>query len=514
MGLLDGYLTGGQGQGGLLGSLLKQIMERQQQQQPQMVPTGLQSNMPAPSAWQFANTSALPQGGSPMPMQQQAPPLPPPINVPDATTMQLPPNARPTAQQSPDLGLPPPPATIAPANAASPDFGDRMTAGFQGLTHSPTLISGLGNLIAGMSTGQRSDPQGMQQQQQQATFQALVARGVPPAEAQAATLNPAILAATAKKYFETQPLQHDKIKDALGSESPIVFNPNTGKYTDMGGKPLGGGGDTGPGGNLTAMAPGVKFDANKSGDDYLAQFSPEVRAAVKSYIAGDVLPSGNPRQNGIANFAKTVAQKYGQDMGIPVSDALYSERRRYRTELGSNSASTAGGQSKAFAQGIEHASALADVLQKLDNSNGLGIPIIAKGINTARQAVSTEQSALADKVSTIGQTLAGEVGKLFSGSAGGGVEERRKTSERFNSVHSKPQLAAALEATLETMEGGLKALEMRRDQIMGPNSNVEIVAGETKAKIDKLKESISALKGEAPAKAPAAAGGWSIRPVQ
>lgn len=279
-----------------------------------------------------------------------------------------------------------------------------------------------------------------------------------------------------------------------GQKSFQVWDPKAQTLT-----PTAGGTATAqPGGGM--LAPGVTaIDHTLAGDDYLKQFGPEVQSAVKAYINGDVMPSGNPRLQGLASTAKTIAQKYGADMGIPVSDALYSQRRVYRSQIGSNAPSSAGGQAKAFNQGIEHMGALADTLEKLDNSNGFGIPVVASIANSVRQGVSTEQSAISDKASSIGQTLAGEVGKLFSGSAGGGVHERQMTRDRFDTVKSKPQLAAALEATLETMRGGLTALEQRRDEVLGPNSNVRFVNPETEAKIAKIEEVIARLKsGESP----------------
>jgi hypothetical protein len=117
-----------------------------------------------------------------------------------------------------------------------------------------------------------------------------------------------------------------------------------------------------------------------------------------------VLPSGNPRQQGIAAQAKEIAQKYGADMGIPVSDALYSEKRKYRTELGTNSPNSAGGQAKAFNQGISHLSALADTLEKLDNSNGMGIPAFGV-VNSARQGVSTSNLRFPTKPRRSGRRL-------------------------------------------------------------------------------------------------------------
>lgn len=300
-----------------------------------------------------------------------------------------------------------------------------------------------------------------------------------------------------------------------GQKSYQEYDPNSHTMRPVGGAPGTAQAQAQPG----MLAQGVsQIDHNLTGDAYLKQFGPEIQSAVKSYMNGDVLPTGNPRMAGIANAAKTIAQKYGQDTGQPVSDTMYAEKRKYRTELGSNQPSTAGGQAKAFNQGIEHMGALASTLEKLDNSNGFGIPLIADAINAGRQMTSTEQSSISDKARGIGQTLSGEVGKLFSGSAGGGVEERRLTRDRFDSVKSPKQMAAALEGTLETMRGGLTALEGRRDQILGPSNDVKFITADTEKKIAQIEAAISRLKGEKQGgTAPAASEqgglppGWSVK---
>ncbi|MHC2867989.1 hypothetical protein ACVIYH_009122 [Bradyrhizobium diazoefficiens] len=351
-------------------------------------------------------------------------------------------------------------------------------------------------LIARM-TG--NDSQSIAQQnlkaQYDATRQLLQQNGLSPQEASSRAMM-AVMNPEAGKTILTEALTN-KEKYGVVSENPIEgkkYGFINERDQTIDGKPIGAStGQT----SASLLAPGVSgYNPNLSGDAYLGQFSPEVQAAVKAYINGDVLPSGNPRQQGIASQAKTIAQKYGADMGIPVSDATYAEKRKYRTELGTNSPNSAGGQAKAFNQGISHLSALADTLEKLDNSNGFGIPAVAGVVNSVRQGTSTTQSAISDEAKTLGQTVAGEVGKLFSGSAGGGVHERELTRERFDTVKSKPQLAAALKATIETMQGGLQALEQRRDAVLGPNSGVELVNQETREKIAKIQGVIDRLEGK------------------
>lgn len=315
---------------------------------------------------------------------------------------------------------------------------------------------------------------------------------------------PGVAALLGQQAFAKPELKDAGTDPITGQKSYQEYDPNSHTMRPVNGAPGTAQASAQPG----MLAQGVsQIDHTLTGDAYLKQFGPEIQSAVKAYMNGDVLPTGNPRMAGIANAAKTIAQKYGQDTGAPVSDTLYAEKRKYRTELGSNQPATAGGQAKAFNQGIEHMGALSSTLEKLDNSNGLGIPWIADVINTGRQMTSTEQSAISDKARGIGQTLSGEVGKLFSGSAGGGVEERRLTRDRFDSVKSPVQMAAALEGTLETMRGGLTALEQRRNQILGPNSDVKFVTADTEKKIAQIEAAISRLKGEKQAPAADATGG-------
>lgn len=419
----------------------------------------------------------------------------------------LPPNAQPTQGQLPQAPQQsmPQPQTLPTFMGGQQDtgIGDRLNAGFQNFTNAGGPLQALAGGISGLMSGNRTDPQGMQQQNQRAQFdairQALIDSGETPraasSKALAAALNPEAAKTILPELFTS------KEKYGVISENPIEgkkYGFVNERDQTINGRPIGseGSGQTSTG----LLASGVtSYNPNLSGNEYLAQFSPEVQAAVKSYIAGDVMPSGNPRQQGIAAQAKTIAQKYGADLGIPVSDALYGEKRKYRTELGSNSANAAGGQAKAFNQGIFHLTELADKLEKLDNSNGLGIPIIAQGANAVRQGWSNEQSAVSDEAKSIGQTVAGEVGKLFSGSAGGGVHEREMTRERFDTIKSKPQLAAALRATLVTMDGGLKALEQNRDRILGPNSGVDFVGEQTKQNIAKIQGAIDRLEGKSTA---------------
>lgn len=511
MGLLDNLLLGsgadfsGQ-QGGLL-DFLRNAQAQNQQYQPSAgfpaPPTQTQGRQFDPAMFDpntYAPNQAQPigVGGYQMPRMGSA-------DLYNPQQVNTPPGAQPTQGQ-----LPP---TDVSAQSRPPEPQQQLPPALGGASN---FLSRIGSPDSLLSRIAGNDTRSVQQQnlkaQYDATRQALIDNGETPQRANSmamlAVMNPEA-GKTVLNEGLTNKTELKMVKDALGQEHPFSWNSRTQELTPLE-KGAGGTGSNG----VSLLAPGVQqYNPNLSGNEYLNQFGPEVQAAVKAYIHGDVMPTGNPRTQAISTKAKEIAQKYGQDMGIPVSDALYSEKRKYQTELGSNSPTTAGGQAKAFNQGIFHMTELADKLEKLDNSSGLGIPKIAEWTNAARQGFSTKQSAISDEAQGIGQTLAGEVGKLFSGQAGGGVHERELTRDRFSTVKSPEQLAAALRATLITMDGGLKALEQRRDAVLGPNNGVDLVGEQTKQNLVKVQAAIDRLEGKAPAAstAPALPSGWSVK---
>lgn len=427
-------------------------------------PAPLSSGAEPNAVWGPSSAPQPPQMNVPMPQprppglgqQPAAQSAGPPLNILPQNA-----NAPPPVQMQPAPQMPP---QTAMAQDAGPDFGSRMLAGANNFSDPHAgLIARFANSIQGFQTGQNTNP------------------------------------AMQPKIMETG------TDPNTGQKTFATFDARTGRMTPV----SGGQGAGNPGQNNGFLAPGVQYvNSGATGEDYLKQWSPEVQSTAKAMLAGHIVPTGNPRQNQLASKAKEVAVKYASDMGIPFGDERYSEMKKFRTELGSTAPGTVGGQAKAFGQGIEHMHALAKTDLAMDNSGGWGIPKLAEWANGLRQATSTEQSALAVKAQGLGQTLAGEVGKLFSGSAGGGVEERRQTRERFDTVKSPKELAAALEGTLETMYGGLAALEKHRARVFAghPPSDTELVDADTKENIKKVEGIIAQLRGE---KQPAGSGAQS-----
>jgi len=388
----------------------------------------------------------------------------------------------------------------------------------------PALL-GMGAALQGdqghMTAALMNQQQGLaeQAQTQNLTAKALLAKGVDPATVMAAVRQPDLLKALVGEHFGKSKYKIQVVgEDQFGGKTYAAVNESdpTDVKTYVPGKgfvsaPIGEGGAGGEGEGASGPGPGGYFgpgvkelDPGKTGDDYLSQFSPEAQAAVKSYINGDSQPTSNPRK-GWAENIKKIAQKYGGDMGIPVNDQLFNQKNNFIKSLG-NTNSGVGMQVKGFQQGLHHLGSAADALEKMGNWGGFGFGPLAEWENRARQ-LGTAQAGQAAKAAGEIQALAGETGKLFSGSAGGGVGERAETRARFDTRKSPMEIAGALEGQLELMMGGLQSLEQRRDDIFGPNGKdvrgANFLGPKEQAEVARVRGIIEKLRGgsEAPATA-------------
>lgn len=376
----------------------------------------------------------------------------------------------------------------------SPGFGDRLSAGFQGFANSGALLPAVSNLLSGLATGQRSDPRGIEMQREQSLQR--YARNAPDTDPQLRALaatHPEVAELIVKQQL-AQPTLQKGDADLFGN-TPFYTYKN-GKLTQL----TPGGGASGPapagGGNgmlegMSLLAPGVKsVDSSLAGDDYLKQFSPEVQAATKAYINGDVIPTGNPRQKGIANIAKTIAQKYGQDTGIEVNDRTYAAKRQFQVDLSRTNPASAGGQRVAMQTGIEHLESLAKRIEDLGNKDVLGIAPLGRLVNSAR-GLQTEQAGKVNAVQQASQLFSAEIMKMYSGSQGGGVHERDDMRARFDAAKTPQELGQAIDTGLDLIAGRRHALENTRDSL---GSKAEILNKADDERIARIREIASRLK--------------------
>lgn len=502
----------------------------------------------APSAPPSTYGGMIPVGGAPpasASVQPQAV-APTPVPMPQPRPAEAPPRVLPPAVADAQASAPAQqqgaPASLAATPAAAPAaqepsifsrVGDKINQNANlliglgaGMAGAPSIGTGISRGLTGASAGSQLDQkQAMQQGAIGPTYRALVSAGVPPQQALAAVYNPTILKSVTENYLGDRKaeIKSIKSKDMFGNETErlVSVNPYTNESKDvtLGGAKSSAGGLS-AGGTNAVLAPGVtmdNFNHAAVGDEYLKQFQPEIQDAAKSYLAGQVLPTG---RQGQAQAIKIVAQKYGADMGIPADDTAINQRRQWATSLG-NTQSGVGLQSKGFQQGLEHFSKLSDNLVKMNLSNGLGIEPVAGMVNAAKN-LTTEQQELVHKSDVIGQALSREMGNLFSKN-GGGVHEAAETKKNVsNSTMSSKAAAGSLEAIDELMQGGLKTLEQRRDELF-PAGNApkgsQFMGPEQQAALEHIRNNIAILKGEkaaAPSSAtvaPAAAlpAGWSVQ---
>jgi hypothetical protein len=177
MGLLDdlyighGASFGGQG-GGLLDFLRTTQMQQDQYQ---------------PSVGSLGQASPIGVGGYQMPRIGEATQFTPPPYDPAA----LPPNAQPTQgqlpMQSPQQPLPP--ALGGGQQASGPGFGDRLNASAMNFANAGGLLPALVGGVSGLLTGQRTDAQGVAQQNLKAQYESLVPM-LGPQKAMLAVMNP------------------------------------------------------------------------------------------------------------------------------------------------------------------------------------------------------------------------------------------------------------------------------------------------------------------------------------
>jgi hypothetical protein len=92
-----------------------------------------------------------------------------------------------------------------PQQRPEPGLGDRLGAGLHNLFNAPTLLSGLAGAGQGLMSGESQDPSSLIQR-------TLIARGVDPTTAQAASRNRTLLAAVAGQVFKPQQ-QTDDIRE-------------------------------------------------------------------------------------------------------------------------------------------------------------------------------------------------------------------------------------------------------------------------------------------------------------
>lgn len=457
----------------------------------------------------------------------QVAPLPPPINVGPAPG--TPPQPPVMASSAPSVapGAPPvapagaggPPTDVSAQSRVVPPAGpgqpkgllqrfDEMTqknpallmslaSGFLG---APSLATGasraFGNAANALPVDQAMN---LKSQGPAATYRALLQAGVPPHLALAASQNPEILKQIAPSYLADRKAEIKtlKSKDLLGNESErmVSVNPYTNEVKDLTPEVRGGNKDVGGGISITpqmtqAMQQPEAIDPATGKDEaFIKALDPVTRDAVLAADRGDLGVSSRNLQK-----LQPLITRYNPNWNI----GDFTQRQKFRTEMGSATPSSWGGQRQLVGTSLGHLADAADAASKLDNSNGLGIAPLGHAANWAKNTLSTENAAKVNQLNETAARFAGEVGKLYSGSTGGGVHEREATAARFGSVKTSAELIGALEASKELITSKINSLQAQAETNLGQShaSKVDILGRLGREAIAKIDRSIERLKGE------------------
>jgi hypothetical protein len=290
------------------------------------------------------------------------------------------------------------------------------------------------------------------------------------------------------------------------------FQPYTG---DMSGQ-LGQMGQSVPGvGGSDEIFPGV--DSNLRGEDYLKQFPQEIQQGARDFIAGRVMPTGNPRKT---NVVRMVAGKYGSDIGVPADDTAFTERRNLRSQLTSGAPSSMGGQLRNGTTAMDHLAKVAESAVNLNNSGGWGIAPLAHAINYAR-GVTTQQSAAMENLKDEAAHYGQEITKFYAGSPGGEAERERFLTS-LSGVKSPQELAAVIEAELALIPGKMSQIKEEISTKLGPYVDKEYAqkfaeqdahSARIQAALDRLHGRTSGGGGGAAAAGPNAGGTPAVSPA-
>ncbi len=406
--------------------------------------------------------------------------------------MELPPNATPTVGAAPvQGGLPQIFGGLSQGMPSMADVGNRLGAGFAGFANSGAILPAISNLIGGIMTGQRQDPQGiglrLQQQAQVAAYQAVRASGGSEAQALAAASNPEVFKALAPELFGA-PKVVQTGEDMYGGKQ---FQLQQGRnFSPIPGQ-----------GSASGAAPSLGGDINHNlaGEEYLAQFPPEVQSAVKNYVEGKSMPTGNPRK-GFTQAVKMIAQKYGDEIGLPADDTSFAARRTMRTQLSSTTPGSMGGQVNFGNTSLEHLMEVAKSAEALKNQDWY-LTWLSQGVNSIR-GLSTDQAAKVNALQTKVQHYGQEITKFYAGSPGGEAE-RNRFLQSISAAKTPQELAAAIQAERELIPGRMVQIENQIKTTLGEEGakKYPTIRPGTQHALDEIDATVRRMRGEEAPKA-------------
>lgn len=400
-----------------------------------------------------------------------------------------------------------PPPAAAPS-APSPGLFDRWAMFHRNLVGDGGLIGSIGAAI----DGKQNDPASYAAQQKAAsdaatgnmTVQALMAKGVQPEIAMAAARNPEIMKQLAPVAFgarNVQSLGGGYVYDPATGKTTRAYEPDTNKtfqhYKDASGNDVAGTFDPSTGEFKPIAAPQAAVAANQPAPpqsmDDLRKSDPAMASQVQAVIDGRAPYPGGSRVNAQQQKLRELVTQID-----PTFDASTSkERMKFNTEFGSSSPGTYGGQKIVMGTALGHLADAANAASGLNNSDGLGLAPIGHAYNWLANQ-TTANSAKVGAMDDAVQKMAGEVGKLYSGSSGGGIHERDDTRSRFSGNRTSAELASAFEMSRDLIMSKQQALQNQAEKVFGVDGakKFQFLDATDQANLAKINAAIKQLRGE------------------
>ncbi len=405
---------------------------------------------------------------------------------------------------APPIGAPVPQSTF-PQNPINPGFGDRLNAGLMGFANAGGPLPAIANLISGMATGQRQDPAGRAEQSQKdyraAAYQAVMHATGDQAQALAAASNPEVFKALVPQLFAKpvwgvvrEGISGDKEYGWIDSNKRTIGPPNAA------GGAAGASGATFP--QDPILAPGVKeIDQSLVGQPFLDQYSPKFQQAVKDYVAGRSMPTGNPRK-GYVQEVKAVAGKYGADIGMPADDSRFAERQTIRKQLSMGNPASLGGQVTTANTSIGHLADLSDAAIGLKNVGTGSFGWLPGSANVARGAnmvgnTKGENSPQVNGFNDVRQRYIEEITKFYAGGPGAQAE-RERALQIFDAARTPEELAAAIRSEAHLMHSKLTPIEQQVRERLGDDElkTHPVIKPQTVEALTRIEKNVATLTGK------------------
>jgi hypothetical protein len=354
------------------------------------------------------------------------------------------------------------PGIVGAANEWRDQHRSTLLALAGGLAGAPSIGTGLSRAFAAAGPASQVDLQNSRINQ---TEVALRNKGIAPDIARAAAGNPALLQQILPQFFGAKQLQHVTIKDSLGNDIPMTFDPSTGRYRDVSGQVVGGqGGQGAPGaGGVPGLAGAAAtlppvIDPNTGRDEaFLQALGPVDRAAVTSILNGDANAQGRNMQKYLPYAARA-------EPGF--SQQTYQTRLTTMRDFAPQGVS--GKNLTAISTGLGHLDRLNGAIDKLGNFT-YAPGLINPAYNAARSQLSPEYQRDVAAFRSDVNAVSGEMEKAFRaiGMSEAGIQHWR---ESFGENASPETMRGGAQEALHLLDSRLEAIGASYNRGMGLSS--------------------------------------------